>query len=72
MREKSFFAELIGTMERAIRENGYYMMLYTSGNVEESLRVATSWNIERPIILGSQPEGSTKLNKLAGIQVKKL
>lgn len=64
-----FFAELIGAIERTIRENGYYMMLYTSGNVEESLKIAVSWNIEGLIILGSQPADSVRLNQQAGIPV---
>jgi LacI family transcriptional regulator len=47
-----FFAEIIGALEQQIRENGYYMMLYTSAGVEESLRMAASWNIEGLIVLG--------------------
>lgn len=67
--QNPFFAEMMGGLERMIRENGYYMMLYTSGNVEESLQIAASWNIEGLIILGSQPEDSVKLNQQAGIPV---
>jgi LacI family transcriptional regulator len=47
-----FFAEMIGALEQSIRENGYYMMLYTAASVEESLKLAASWNIEGFIVLG--------------------
>lgn len=51
-----FYAELIGALERRIREMGYYMMFYTSGSVKESLQLARSWNVEGLIINGSTPE----------------
>ena len=47
-----FFSEVIGALEKEIRLNGYFMMLYTSGNVEESLKIASSWNIEGLVVLG--------------------
>lgn len=64
-----FFAEVIGALEKEIRLSGYFMMLYTSGSVEESLRIASSWNIEGLVVLGSQPEDCRKFQQLSGIPV---
>ena len=40
-----FHGEIIGSLEYRIRDAGYFMMLYTSKNVEESLRIAVSWKV---------------------------
>lgn len=64
-----FFAEVIGALEKEIRVAGYFMMLYTSGDVEESLRIASSWNIEGLIVLGCQPEDCVKFKKFSNIPV---
>jgi LacI family transcriptional regulator len=50
----TFFSEIIGGLENHIRQNGYYMMLYTAADVDESLRMAGSWNLEGLIVLGCQ------------------
>ncbi|MDR0293218.1 MAG: LacI family transcriptional regulator [Oscillospiraceae bacterium] len=49
----SFFSEIIGALENEIRSNGYYMMLYTSGDVDEGLRIAASWKVEGLVVLGA-------------------
>lgn len=64
-----FFAEVIGALEKEIRLNGYFMMLYTSGNVEESLKIASSWNIEGLVVLGCQPEDCSKFKQSSKIPV---
>jgi LacI family transcriptional regulator len=47
-----FLGGIIGDLEHEIRKAGYFMMLYISGNVEESLRMAASWNVEGLIATG--------------------
>jgi LacI family transcriptional regulator len=47
-----FLGGIIGDLEHEIRNAGYFMMLYISGNVEESLRMAASWNVEGLIAMG--------------------
>ncbi|MBS7577370.1 MULTISPECIES: LacI family DNA-binding transcriptional regulator [unclassified Enterococcus] len=47
-----FHSELIGFLEESIRNNNYYMMLHTSMNYEESVRMACAWNVEGLIVLG--------------------
>jgi LacI family transcriptional regulator len=51
-----FFGEIIGALEREIRSHGYVMMLYTSGNVDESIAMAKSWLVEGLIVLGCLPD----------------
>ncbi|MFT8872558.1 MAG: LacI family DNA-binding transcriptional regulator [Sporolactobacillus sp.] len=51
-----FYNQIIGYLEEQIRQNGYYMMLYTSGSVKESLKLASAWNIEGLVILGALPD----------------
>jgi len=48
-----FYSEIIGAVENEIRQTGYYMMLYTSGNIDESLNLAKAWNIEGLVVLGA-------------------
>ncbi|MDR2743094.1 MAG: LacI family transcriptional regulator [Treponema sp.] len=47
-----FLGGIIGDLEHEIRKAGYFMMLYISCNVEESLRMAVSWNVEGLIATG--------------------
>ena len=64
-----FFSEVIGALEKEIRLSGYFMMFYTSGDVEESLKIASSWNLEGLVVLGCQPEDCAKFKELSGIPV---
>lgn len=47
-----FHGELLGALEAAIREHGYYMMLYTSEDINEIVRNVVSWNTEGLILIG--------------------
>ena len=47
-----FHGELLGALEAAIRERGYYMMLYTSEDIDEIVRNVVSWNTEGLILIG--------------------
>lgn len=58
-----FHSELIGALEHEIRISGYFMMLYTSADVNESLRLALSWKAEGIIVLGSGADDAALLVK---------
>jgi LacI family transcriptional regulator len=58
-----FRSEAIGAIEHEIRQNGYFMMLYISADVDESLRMAVSWNVEGLIVLGSHADDCRKFVK---------
>jgi LacI family transcriptional regulator len=62
-----FFSEIIGVMEHEIRKEGYFLMLYTSGSVEESIRMAGAWNVEGLIVLGCQMDECAAFLRSTGI-----
>lgn len=64
-----FYSEIVGALEQEIRQNGYYMMLYTSGNIEESLKLAKAWNIEGLIILSASAEDCNKFKRNTDIPI---
>ena len=64
-----FYSEIIGALEQEIRQKGYYMMLYTSADIEESLRLAKAWNIEGMIVLGSNSEGCKRFMESTNIPI---
>lgn len=41
-----FYGQVVGYLEKYIRESGYYMMLYTSENVDDIFRMAMAWNVD--------------------------
>lgn len=47
-----FHGELLGALEASIRERGYYMMLYTSEDINEIVRNVVSWNTEGLVLVG--------------------
>ncbi len=61
--QNPFYSEIVGALEKNIRKEGYYMMLYTSGSAEESIQMALSWNVEGLIILGCPPCDCRKLRE---------
>lgn len=58
-----FYGAIIGALEKEIRERGYYMMLYTAGSIEETVRLASSWNIEGLVALGCTPDDVRKMKQ---------
>ena len=55
-----FFGEILGALEHEIRNAGYFMMLYISAGVEESLRMAASWDAEGIIATGCNEDNCRK------------
>jgi LacI family transcriptional regulator len=41
-----FVAEMLGGIEKVIRESGYFMMVYISEDINEILKRVTSWNVD--------------------------
>ncbi|MCH4168794.1 MAG: LacI family transcriptional regulator [Streptococcaceae bacterium] len=64
-----FHSELIGFLEESIRNNNYYMMLHTSMNYEESIRMASAWNVEGLIVLGGNANEIESFLKATDIPV---
>lgn len=49
-----FNGELLGALEVAISAAGYYMMMYSTDNVEDILNLTATWNVDGLILLGVQ------------------
>lgn len=47
-----FVSELIGGVEEAIRNAGYFMMLYISSDTTEIMRHVSTWNVDGLILFG--------------------
>lgn len=45
-----FVAEMIGGIEKAVREAGYYMMLYISDDIAEIIQHISIWNVDGLIL----------------------
>lgn len=45
-----FVSEMIGGIEKAVREAGYYMMLYISDDIAEILQHVSIWNVDGLIL----------------------
>lgn len=58
-----FYGTIVGALEREIREHGYYMMLYTAGSIDETVRLASLWNIEGLIVLGCKSSDVEKIRQ---------
>ena len=47
-----FHSELIGSIEAEIRQQGYFMMIYTSENIDEIIRNVLTWNVDGLLLIG--------------------
>lgn len=47
-----FVSELLGAIEKKIRYNGYFMMLYIADDISEILKCVTTWNVDGLVFLG--------------------
>lgn len=65
--QSPFFGEIIGALEMEIRRAGYYMLLYTSGGMEETVRLASTWNVEGIILIGLPPWNAPKIREFLKI-----
>lgn len=65
--QSPFFGEIIGSLEMEIRRAGYYMLLYTSGSAEETVRLAATWNVEGIILIGLPPWKAPKIHEFLKI-----
>jgi LacI family transcriptional regulator len=64
-----FHGEIIGALEYQIRNAGYFMMLYTSETIGESLRMAVSWNVEGLIVLGGSADDALRYRRNLDIPI---
>lgn len=46
-----FYGKMIGMLEENLRQRGYYMMFYSSNDMEDIFRMVTGWDVEGVITL---------------------
>lgn len=56
-----FISEILGEIEKEIRANGYYMMLYASKSTEDIAHLVTTWNVDGVILVGLGTEACRKI-----------
>jgi LacI family transcriptional regulator len=61
-----FLGEMIGALEHEIRKAGYFLMLYISAQIHESLNMAASWNAEGLIAVSYNAEDCGRFIEGAG------
>lgn len=59
----AFVSELVGEIERELKKNGYFIMLYFSDSAEEMIRTITSWNVDGMILFGMREEECALIQK---------
>lgn len=59
-----FTSELIGSIERALRDTGYFIMIYTADDVEEIMQKVSSWNVDGLLLLGMLRDDVSTLEEM--------
>ena len=58
-----FVAEMIGGIEKAVREAGYFMMLYISNDIAEILKHISTWNVDGLILFCMLDDDGIRVKK---------
>lgn len=58
-----FVAEMIGGIEKAIREKGYFMMLYISDDIAEILKHVSTWNVDGLLLFCMLDDDALRVKK---------
>lgn len=58
-----FVSEMLGGIEKAVREAGYYMMLYISEDITEIINRVTSWNVDGLLLFWMHDDDAIRVYK---------
>lgn len=61
-----FCGELLGAIQRAVKEYGRYIVIDVPETEEDLVRLCAPWNIDGAIVLGWNPEQCSRLQKKMG------
>lgn len=59
-----FYSRIIGVIEKRLQEAGYYMMLYSSENLDDIFHMAVAWNVDGLICLSFTHNDYNKIRSL--------
>ena len=58
-----FISEIVGGIEKTIREAGYYMMIYASDELNDILKQVSTWNVDGLLLFGLLGEDGAALRR---------
>lgn len=58
-----FISEILGEIEKELRTNGYYMMLYASKSTKDIAHLIATWNVDGVILVGLGTEACREIRK---------
>ncbi len=61
-----FVAELLGGIEKAVREQGYFMMLYLSDDIAEILKHVSTWNVDGLLLFCMMDDDALRVRQKYG------
>lgn len=59
----AFISELLGSIERALKESGYYLMMCFSSDTRELIQRVSAWNADGLILFGIMAEDYQEIQK---------
>jgi len=64
--EKPFYGSVIGALESLFRQQGYYIMVFSSKNLDEIMRMTLGWNVDGVISISMPRKYCQKLGEVTG------
>lgn len=62
--EKPFYGSVIGALEGLFREKGYYIIVFSSKDIHEIMRMTLGWNVDGVISISMQKKYCQKIAEL--------
>ena len=59
--EDPFVSSVIGAVQLALQEKGYFLLLYSNPDMEDCVKISREWNVDGIILLGAKREGYYKM-----------
>ena len=67
--EDPFVASVVGAVQLALQNAGYFLLLYSNPDMDECARISKEWNVEGIILLGAKREGYYKIREFLTVPV---
>jgi len=67
--EDQFVSSVIGAVQLALQEKGYFLLLYSNPDMEDCVKISREWNVDGIILLGAKREGYYKMKDSLSVPV---
>lgn len=64
--ERPFYGNVIGTLENLLRKRGYYIMMFSSKNIQEIMKMTMGWNADGIISISMPKKYYRQIGKMSG------